>query len=369
MKRFITLIILTLLIHNVGLAAKIKINKTIDLPEFNFYVDSVIVVQEEQSIIGYNEEYRTLTPLKLKEKRIDSALHSIFRKSFPLNEQSRHIIIKVNRIVFNTFDRNSEFGSHITFIENKNGELRELVSLRSSWTNENTLDMFMPAHSRGYDLVKCLARVCRDFLISESSQNEFRIIASEELYQPIEINAINFPIIDNPNRFLKGVVFTFDDFTQGNVTADESLQFSIVELKKTEFNKLKLEQCAFNKDSIYAIYDGKHYYLNDGKHFRPMIFQDGKVYVHVPARSKGFVDDLYFWVGLGSSALVVANLDSDMGFAPILLISVGVSLATGFITSGIVNATKKYVYYEIDMLTGLENQIKGAMQPYLERLK
>lgn len=72
MKRFSTLLILTLLIHNVGLAAKIKINKTIDLPEFNFYVDSVIVVQEEQSIIGYNEEYRTLTPLKLKEKRIDS---------------------------------------------------------------------------------------------------------------------------------------------------------------------------------------------------------------------------------------------------------------------------------------------------------
>jgi hypothetical protein len=358
MKINVKLILCFLFIQHTIYANNIKVNHTIDLPGFNFYVDSVIVVQEEQVVIGHNIEYRKLSPLKLKEKRIDLALQNIFRKSFPLNDDSRHLIIKVNRIVFNTFDRNSEFASHITFIENRNGELLELVTLRSSWTNENTLDIFFQASSRGYDLVKCLARVCRDFLASESLKNEFLSVGKEELYQPIEINAENFPIIKNPDRFLKGVVLSFEDFIRGNLRADESLQFKEVELKKSQFNKIKLEKSAYHQDSIFAIYDGKNYYLNDGTHFRPVIFHNDKLYVHAPAKSDGFVDELPFLFALGSSAVVNANLDSDTSFGRRLLISTGVSLGVGLITLGIVNSTKKYVYYEIDLHTGLLNQIK-----------
>lgn len=256
MRRFISLIILTLTIHNVGLAAKIKINTTIDLPEFNFYVDSVIVVQEEKNIIGHQIEYKKLYPLSLEEKKIAVALQNIFRNSFPKKEDQRCVIVKVNRIIFNTFEKNSEFGINITFIENVDGSFHELGTIQSFWLNENTLPEMFPAYSRGYDLVKCLAIVCRDFVLLEESGKEFTVITKEEVYKPIELNTLNFPIIEIPDRFTTGVIFSFEDFIHAGVMQDQDLKIKVIEDKKTKYNKVKVESSSFPIDSLYGIYDG-----------------------------------------------------------------------------------------------------------------
>lgn len=356
MRRFISLIILTLTIHNVGLAAKIKINTTIDLPEFNFYVDSVIVVQEEKNIIGHQIEYKKLYPLSLEEKKIAVALQNIFRNSFPKKEDQRYVIVKVNRIIFNTFEKNSEFGINITFIENVDGSFHELGTIQSFWLNENTLPEMFPAYSRGYDLVKCLAIVCRDFVLLEASQDEFKLITREEVYKPIELNTLNFPIIEIPDRFTKGVLFSFENFINADVMQDQNLKIKVIDDKKTKYNKVKVESSSFPIDSLYGVYDGKNYYVKVGKYFRPLIFHKDKIYVHAPARSDGLIDVLPFWVGLTSSTVVVANLGAGKTFGELLLMSTGVYTVTYLITSAIVNASKKYVYYEIDLLTGLANQ-------------
>ncbi len=123
LRTLMVLLISIVFIQSNGFAARINIKKKMDVPEFNFYIDSVIVVQEEQHIIGHGSKHKKLIPLKLKEKRIDLALQNLFQQSFPFASEKRKLILKVNRIIYNVYDQNSEFGVNITFIENVNGQL------------------------------------------------------------------------------------------------------------------------------------------------------------------------------------------------------------------------------------------------------
>jgi hypothetical protein len=199
-KTLFALLISILFIQNNGFAAKIKIENLMDVPEFNFYIDSVIVVQEEQEVIGYRFKHKKLKSFKLEEKRIDRTLQDLFQQSFPFEAGKRRLILKINRIIYNTLDQSSEFGANITFIEKVNGQLVDLGTIRSSWVNENTLSNSFSAKVRGDDLVINLAFLFLEFVAYEEANKSLNknMLTEADLSSSVSLTSSNFPILSQP---------------------------------------------------------------------------------------------------------------------------------------------------------------------------
>ena len=359
MTRVVFLLLISIVfVQSTCFAARIKIKTNMNVPEFNFYIDSVIVVQEEQHIIGHDLRHKKLVDLKLKEERIDKALQKLFQRSFPVKEGKRKLIIKINRIIFNSFDENTEFGANITFIESINGELVDLGTIHSFRINQNSPYLLYRARLRGQDLVKCLEFLFLDFLEHERSIKEQIIFNNSEISNPIEVNSYNFPILDKPQSSSKGVFLSYEDFINANIIKDSSLEFEKIEFRKTTHNKLKIETDNFKIDELWGIYDGKNYYLNDRNFFRPLIFRDNHIFIHAPSKSSGGIDLIPDVLAISTSFIVPASLKPGLTFGQAFLITMAATTAVYYIFAGIVNASKKYVYYELDLLTGLVNQIE-----------
>lgn len=357
-------IILLLLISNVfisneSFAAKIKIQTLMEVPEFNFYIESVLVVQEEQYIIGHRFNHDQLTPFELEEERIDLMLQNLFQYSFPYQEEKRKLILKVNRIIYNTFDQSAEFGANITFIEKVNGQLIDLLTVRVSWVNENTLSNFFPARARGDNFVKDLEFFFLEFLEQEAQNNSDRkIIKQEDLSTPILIKAENFPVLANLHPDSKGVFLSFEDFINTNVTEDKSLKLEKIALKKSKYDKLKVESNQFNSEEIWGVYDGENFYIAENEQFGRLVFVDNRFILHAPSTSQGKIDRMSRVISLSTMATLLVVLNQSMPFGQALLISMPIGLAVDLASSYVINNKKSYVYYELDLLTGLINQIE-----------
>lgn len=358
-------IILLLLISNVfisteSLAAKIKIQTLMEVPEFNFYIESVVVVQEEQYIIGHRFNHDKLTPFELEGERIDLMLQNLFQFSFPYQEEKRKLILKVNRIIYNTFDQSAEFGANITFIEKVNGQLIDLATVRVSWVNENTLSNFFRARARGDNLVRDLEFFFLEFLEQEAATKETgrKMVSASELSTPITRNAANFPILANLNPDSKGVFLSFEDFLNANVTEDKSLKLEKVALKKSKYDKLKVESNQFNSEEIWGVYDGENFYIAENEQFGRLVFVDNRFILHAPSTSQGKIDRMSRVISLSTMATLLVVLNQSMPFGQALLISMPIGLAVDLASSYVINNKKSYVYYELDLLTGLINQIE-----------
>lgn len=359
MARIIFLLLISIVfVQSTSLAARIRIKTNMDVPEFNFYIDSVILVQEEQHIIGHRIRHKKLIDLDLKEKRIDNALQNLFQRSFPLKDDKRRLILKINRILFNTYNKNSEFGANITFIEKVNGEYLDLGTINSFWTNENTLSSPYSSIARGQDLVKSLEFLFSEFLDKEASINEQKILSLEELSNPIIINSSNYPIIDKPQQIYKGVILSYEDFINANVIEDSSLEFEKIEFRKTTHNKLNIKTDNYEKEELWGVYDGENYYINERNFFRPLLFLGNRIIIHAPSQSDGFIDEIPDALSILTSFIVPVILKPGLTFGQAFVITVGAATIVYFITAAIVKASKKYVYYELDLLTGLANQIE-----------
>lgn len=363
MKRIIFfLLCLFVIVPSDVFGARIKVRTKLEVPDFDFYVDSVIVLQEEQKVIGHMSEHKKLKPFRLKEKRIDLMLQNLFQRSFPEKEGKRRLILKVNRIIYNTFDNNSEFGANITFIENVDGRQIELGSFKMFDIHQVDLDkIFFIARVRGEDLVNHLQSYLKEFVDYEKSIEKESLQEHDELghIARFELNNENFPILANNQLTYKGIIKTFDDFTQGKVEPYPDLKVDTIIYRKTKHNRVTVENDDFKHDSIWGIYDGEHYYIREGKFFRPVIFVNNRIFIHAPSSSIGFVDFIPFMTSLILTPVVTPlifpnTITFGQAFAFGALIGGGIY----GITEGIVRASKKYVYYEIDLLTGLVNQVE-----------
>lgn len=346
--------------------SRIVIKNKLLVEEFDFYVDTVILVQEEQKVIGHLQKHKKLKKLRLKEKRIDLALQNLFQNSYPIKEGKRRLILKVNRIIFNVFDRSSEFGANITFIEKVNDNLIELGTIETFVINENTIRPVLKAPYRGLDLVVSIESLLDKFLEHVEEQDDHKVLSKSDINKPIEINKNSYPIIEKPKHDFKGVILSYDDFKNGKVSKDSSLEYETIEFKKTSFFKLKVKSEKYDNEDLWGVYDGENYFINERNFFRPLIFQNNSIFIHAPSRGSGFIDEVPGITSFFTSFIASFALSSNLDFGPALAISVGSGLVVYFITRAIINGAKKYVYYELDLLTGLAVQLDVSNYPKIK---
>lgn len=359
LKKSAILIVVALFFFQVnGNTRNIKIVDLIDIEGFEFYVDSVIVVQDEQFTIGHRMRHDELEPFKLPYGRIDRTLQELFQQSFPYEAGKRKLILKVNRIIFNTFNQNSEFGANITFIEVVDGNFIELVTIRSSWVNESTLSSSSSKKSRGENLVKSLEFFLMEFVEELSTKdNNAKILSEEDLTKPIAINAQNFPVLSGSLNADTGVVVSFDDFLNVHITKDASLTLEPKALDKSPYQHVKVASNNHSSEEIWGVFDGTHFYIKENEAFGQLFVKDNRFILHAPSTSQGKVDRKGLLVVVGVMTASVVALNTVFPFGQALLISMPIGFLVDLVTSRIINKRKAYVYYELDLLTGLVSQI------------
>ena len=79
----------------------IKFAEPLKVENFNFYIDTVYVAQEEQKKVGYHWMENTKDFYKIgSSKNISLGLQNLFDKSFPKDGIKTPLILRVNKILY-----------------------------------------------------------------------------------------------------------------------------------------------------------------------------------------------------------------------------------------------------------------------------
>lgn len=362
MMRFIfSFVLVSISTFSTCFAASIEIETKMEVPNFNFYIDSVFLTQNEKYTIGYKFKHTKLDPFELQGgRRIDNVLDNLFKQSFPETENKRHLIVKVNRILFNTFDLTSEFGANITFIEKREGKYYDLGTVAVAWVNENSLPNSLSAKKRGENLVINLSLFFEEFLeqLKNSGSDSGALIKVEQLSEKKEISSDSFPVLDQSTDFSKGIVLSFEDFLEGKIVKEENLNLERIDQKKSDAPILKVNSKLFSQDQIWGVYDGEYFYINENGNYYQLNLTNNEFILHGPSTSQGFHDRKSLFFSVGTMTALTVGLSPQMPFGQALLIAMVSGVLVDFGTSAILNKRKEYVYYKVDLLTGLVHQIE-----------
>ena len=120
---------------------------------------------------------------------------------------------------------------------------------------------------------------------------------------------------------------------------------------------IQIETNKFHNDDIWGVYDGESYYINENNKFFPLIFEENRILIFAPSTSQGNFDKTSSVVSLGVMTTILFSLRPSMPFGQALLIAMATGVVVDLGISYFINSNKGYVYYEIDLLTGLVNQV------------
>lgn len=262
MKR--PLVILLLMLHaTIQLRAQIVDLKIRRLPELQqYYVQDVILVQEEQRLLGLNRY--TNEPIKFK-RDIAFEVKEYFQARYPYREHRTPLILRINKVTASP----TAAGTHqvelsISFIAQKDQQY--IVLLHTS-----NLSSLTPVEDNDISLA---FRQCFDDLARRTKTNTLlhRVISKDELRRPPEINAREFPILAG-RKPARGVIWTYSDLIDNRI--DTSIAFSVSPLRNLDSGMVLVRYQKRDLWGIWGVCDGANYYRQEDEHiYIPVQFSD-----------------------------------------------------------------------------------------------
>ena len=107
-----------------GVSAQITFTQPLSVENFDFYIDTVYVAQEEQKVLGYHWLPNSKDTYKFKKrKNISLGLQNLFDESFPDDGTKEPLTIRINKILYSAsiVTETADLILHISFL-NSEGE-------------------------------------------------------------------------------------------------------------------------------------------------------------------------------------------------------------------------------------------------------
>lgn len=227
------------------------------LGETDFYVEKVLVTQDEKDCIGFVQEAINHTKAAYFNHTISEELLLLFGRTFVKKENSRAITVRVNSFFVNELNNMSSFELNfdiITFqdslciIEFSSGIIERMQGLGDKKILSNILSAFEKSfneyNNRRQNNKLILSSIPKDFAYTDS------------------LFSVSFTNTFNKRQAQKGIYKTYNDFR--NNTTDTAYAFNIVEKDYSSAGKAAKMKFTANEPYYepWGFTDGTNHYIN-----------------------------------------------------------------------------------------------------------
>lgn len=284
------LLILLLMAHvAIPLSAQVvdlKIRRLPELPQY--YVKDVILVQEEQRLLGRNRY--TNEPIKFKHD-IASEVKEYFQARYPYRDHKTPLILRINKVrASRTAAETYQIELGISFIAQK--DQQHILLLHTG-----NLSSLAPIEGNDISLA---FKQCFDDLARRSETNTLlhRVISKDELGRPPEVNAQEFPILAG-RAPARGVIWGYSDLIDNRI--DTSIVFSVNTLRNVDSGMVLVRYQKRDLYDIWGVCDGMQYYRLENEHiYIPVQFTGEGAIAFSHDRSGNYIgqDSVELYTGL-----------------------------------------------------------------------
>jgi len=280
---------------------------------FPYHVEEVFLGQQETQVLGFISEGHV--PIQF-ESSITAELKAFFQSQFPVEKEKMPIIVRVNRLSVLAFENVLRTNVSLSFFvrqDNKIVLLHNVSALRTS--NISIFEKSTKTFSRNLMLTfqSCFQELSDRYKKKTLVQRE----VSEIELKRIQIDALNFPILDNHSP-VKGVFYSYGEFM--DYLIDTTAVFKMIQhmpsdslIKKAKFKNLK-------KKSVWGVCDGTHYYVRNKKNFHRMTYNPKKKHFEICFRTKDLSDSggdfatafFFGFAGLGIKKMLESLSSEDI---------------------------------------------------------
>lgn len=231
--------------------------------EADFYVEKILVVQEEKDCIGYVQEAVNHIKAAYFNHSISEELMLLFEKSFPKKENSHATIIRVNTFFIYELNGISSFELNfdiitlqdsVCIIEFSSG----IIESRHGLGNKKIIPNILTAFEKSFNEYE------------DSKQNQTLILTTipKEFAYTDSLFSISFAKTFGKNKVQKGIYRSYNDFR--NSRTDTSYSFNIVEHDYSTAGKAAKMKFIGNEPYYepWGFTDGVNHYININSHDR-----------------------------------------------------------------------------------------------------
>jgi hypothetical protein len=237
----------------------------LNLPHLEFYIEDVIVAQNEKEVLGFI--YPNRTKIRFRQP-FETELKNYFSKHTPVDETKVPITIRINNIFMSSQENTSDTELSISFLKVKDSTFIELAKISvTDFYRWRGLNREPNANKKlGRNLLNVFEKSFVLFINRKNTniQKELPI----ELIFNFVIDSTTYPILTYPNP-QKGVFRSFDDFINNNIDISENR--NIPDSEEDNNEKLKVLKRINVSDDVWAISNGTNYYLKNDNSYYPMI--------------------------------------------------------------------------------------------------
>lgn len=285
----------------------------INAEKFPYYVDEVVVLQNEKHILGFVSEGHV--PFQFQTD-IETELNTFFKKQFPNGTDKKPISVRLNRLSVAVYENQMRVGLSLSFFERNNNKYILLYNAAHVQTSNISMLEKLPNKvalviTLGFQ--KCVLE------LHERHQKEtlFKREIEERELGRIKIDTINFPIIGNQIQ-KPGVYYNYNDFLENHI--DTTAKFRMFQLMPSDTLVKKAKFQNRKRKDIWALWDGEHYYINIKNNYHRVKYNHQKNFFEVCFRTKDFnnvgsdvITVFYFGlVGLAIKKIIENETSKDL---------------------------------------------------------
>jgi hypothetical protein len=349
------LISLTGIILATGVFAQIKLTQPLTVENFNYYIDTVYVAQEEQKIVGYHWKSKSKRANKFKKfKNISLGFKDYFDLSFPNDGIKQPLIVRINKILCSTSEVSNKSNTilHISFLQSNGNEYYHLYSTSATYnkqmeygvSNEIAIDIYL----------RKVLTACFNNFVKHNNPSKKEIVSKFDL-SDLSTQYKNKLEIFTSNRDREAIAFkTFSDFITDKGVVDKNLRLKKVIENERDFYYEQKESDTSKVLKYHMIFDGENYFINhDSKYYKLFVVNENHIQFQIINETSESVL-LSNLLGLTAGLTVGAVLRNNSNFGILLnALIVGVTAgAVYYMTSEISKSINRIHRFELDLLTG-----------------
>lgn len=343
----------------------IKFAEPLKVDNFNFYIDTVYVAQEEQKKVGYHWLENAKDFYKIgNSKNISLGLQNFFDQSFPKDGIKTPLIIRVNKILYSASIVSDTFDVilHISFLSSDGETYHHLYTTSKLYKQIKFEPESKILKIPEYKLREAFTSCFNDF-VNNYDSSEKTIITQEELTNSVLLYQNELEVLQQDRQGNSGYFNSFEYFSKNYFITDSNIGLQKVETPKGDyFYEAKNEEAT---QKCWLFFDGQNHYVNyHSKYYKLNLINGNKVQFSVPKEKirKGYLlESLSILSVLGIGAVIRNN--TDLNWISRSIIAFVIGGVVYYVTDTIINKTngknnsKKFINYELDLLTGYAYRI------------
>jgi len=318
MKRIVLFLLFTLLMHPLFSQEETITLKDckVDLPNFRFYIDSIVDARNEKICIGaIQKDQDNIKPLFF-ENDFKTEMNYLFAPYMVKDPTKKPLILKVNRLFISNYKRTNDYFTvaemNISFLTKKNSSYYEYLSIgKYSKSSGN----------KGKNVAKLSTQIMLDFLQRYSTVSP--VAVPDSTLSENNINDRHF-IISDTKTFVKGIFWTMEDFLNFKTDTATQFKYHVVYNNDDRDDALSANMGLIESNKVisdlWGFSDGKNIFARIGHDFYPVEIKDNEIYMTIMQQNKPTttylavdISDPVVSIVVDFCAILLINSLSDQG--------------------------------------------------------